>query len=178
MMVIIKVYDYGDHHNWNPDKAPKEMVVNASCVGGEDGIMAFFPYPDNPNLMGIAHGDDGNWWFIGTCSNDWVSKIIDALKVYKRDPVVKKRTQVETAHIKVSDEGISLDICKYGECIEQCGCIKYNENTPKDLKTLLQNMHCKIMYVVLEDGNSRASNKVLLSTKVNGYKDRVKKDCL
>jgi hypothetical protein len=175
-MVIIKVYDYGDHNGWNKDKVPREMIVNASCVGGEDGIMAFFPHPDNEDLMGIAHGDDGNWWYISSCSNDWVPQIINALKVYKKDPVVKKRTQIESAFIKVSDEGISLDICQHGECIRQCGCIKYNENTPKDLKTLLQNMHCKTMYVVLEDGNSRASNKVLLSTKNNPYHNRIKRN--
>lgn len=176
-MTLITVYDNDNILDTNRGGMPRKLTVNAVCVGGDDGVRAYFPHPDKVNLMCEAGGDDGHWWMIGTIGNDWVEEIINGLKLYNKDPIVVKRKSIKTARINILDDGISLDIYQNNVCIDQCGCIKYNaNNTPKDLKTLLQNMHCKTMYIVLADGNNRASNDVILTTKVNAYKNRVKRD--
>jgi hypothetical protein len=162
-MVIIKVYDYDNKFGTNEGKMPRQLIVNASCVGGSEGIMAFFPHPDNKDLTCIAHGDDGNWWITDIYSNTWIEQIINALKVYKGDPVVKKRMKVESAWIKVTDEGISIDIYHGGQPIKQCGHIMYGRDSSKDLGLLLKHIYCKTMYIVIDD--DQATDKVLLTTK-------------
>jgi len=160
-MVIIKVYDYDNKLKTNKGKTPRELIVNASCVGGSEGIMAFFPHPDSKDHTCIAHGDDGNWWLSDTYSNMWVEQIINALKVYNNDPVVKKRMKTESAWIKVTDEGISLDIRHGGQPIKQCGYIMYGHDSPKDLGNLLKHIYCKTMYIVIDD--DQATDKVILT---------------
>jgi hypothetical protein len=60
------------------DDNVKQIAVNAWCVGGEDGVFALFPDPENANLFCEAHGDDGHWWIVGRYSYPWAKQIIEA----------------------------------------------------------------------------------------------------
>jgi len=51
---------------------PVGFEVDAWCVGGEEGILAYFYYE---NRFCIAHGDDGHWWLMYTCHKDWKNRI-------------------------------------------------------------------------------------------------------
>jgi hypothetical protein len=57
-------------------KPPKKLEVDAICVGGEFGIMAYF-FLDN--MLYEAHGDDGHWWVSWKCHKDWLGKIKEAV---------------------------------------------------------------------------------------------------
>lgn len=63
----IIVYDYR-----NGIDKPKKYNVDAYCVGGEYGILAFFTIDD---MFYQAHGDDGHWQVIYVCHVNWISKI-------------------------------------------------------------------------------------------------------
>jgi len=68
----IKVYNY------NIKSLPRIglIEVEAYCVGGDEGIMAFFFYND---LFCIAEGDDGHWWLTSIMDKGWVSKIQEVI---------------------------------------------------------------------------------------------------
>ena len=51
--------------------------VTALCVGGEDGILAFF-YIDN--LFCMASGDDGHWKLMYRCHKNWQTQIKNVVK--------------------------------------------------------------------------------------------------
>jgi hypothetical protein len=79
--VAITVYDYYDawHGSHKPvEDTPKRFDVHAHCVGGREGIMAFFEYD---NHFCIANGDDGGWWLTYVCALDWKDKIIDTINL-------------------------------------------------------------------------------------------------
>ena len=80
---IITVYNVGQGREKADPYLPSEMTVCANCVGGKEGVMAFYPHPKNRSLVCIAEGDDGNWWYISDIHKDWVEKIIFALADYK-----------------------------------------------------------------------------------------------
>jgi len=65
----ITVYDY--------DKTPAtKFEVFAWCVGGEEGIIAYF---DLDGWLYEAHGDDGHWWLVNKFSMLWLSEIVKVL---------------------------------------------------------------------------------------------------
>jgi len=71
----IKVWDYsgileGDH--LVNTEEPTGFEVDAWCVGGEEGILAYFYYQ---NKFCIANGDDGHWRLMYTCHKDWKNRI-------------------------------------------------------------------------------------------------------
>lgn len=74
----ITVFDYYDAiHGTTPrqyeDKIKlKQYKVDAWCVGGPDGILAYFYLDDK---LCTAHGDDGHWWLIGACNKHWLKEI-------------------------------------------------------------------------------------------------------
>jgi hypothetical protein len=82
IIMKITVYDYNDvWHGGQPWGKPTEKVKqidveNAECVGGKEGILAFFEHED---YFCIAAGDDGHWWLIDTCHKDWKEKIQKAM---------------------------------------------------------------------------------------------------
>ncbi len=90
----ITVFDYSDAtHNSNArhyDKDnPPEVVeynVEAYCVGGIDGIRAYFFKGDR---FYEANGDDGHWWLMSVCGTGWLKEIIEALQA-----VEKKRKRI------------------------------------------------------------------------------------
>lgn len=55
-------------YTYNPNKKELVMEVDALCVGGEDGIFAYFFYEDR---FCMAHGDDGFWTLNYACHKDW-----------------------------------------------------------------------------------------------------------
>lgn len=61
---------YWVEHNEIED--PIGLEVDAWCVGGETGILAYFYYED---YFCVAHGDDGHWWLMYICSKDWARRI-------------------------------------------------------------------------------------------------------
>jgi hypothetical protein len=77
----ITVWDYADVWNgsssWHKVETNTEYNVKAWCVGGVEGILAFFFHEDK---FCIAAGDDGHWWLIYTCHKDWFKTI---KKVFK-----------------------------------------------------------------------------------------------
>jgi len=81
-MEKITVYDYKGVWNRSFTTATehqdvKKMDVKASCVGGKEGILAFF---NHENRFCIAQGDDGHWWLMYTCDESWEDKIKESLK--------------------------------------------------------------------------------------------------
>ena len=60
-----------------PDGIPPiRYDVEAWCVGGDEGIRAFF-FLDN--RFCTADGDDGHWWLVSTCHKDWFKEIKEAI---------------------------------------------------------------------------------------------------
>ena len=55
---------------------PLEYNVAAYCVGGRDGIQAFWTEGD---MLYTADGDDGHWWLTGITHTRWTSETIVAL---------------------------------------------------------------------------------------------------
>ena len=80
---VITVYNNGQGREKPDPSLPSQMTVCANCVGGKEGVMAFYPHPTNRNWVCIAHGDDGNWWYVSHIREDHVEKIIFALADYK-----------------------------------------------------------------------------------------------
>jgi len=78
----ITVYDW-DHKlpgvgnfKGHPKNPSTKYEVEAWCVGGEDGIKAFF-FLDN--MLCMADGDDGDWWLVDSCHKDWLKEIKEAI---------------------------------------------------------------------------------------------------
>ncbi len=67
----IIVYNYYNHN-----EPGVKYEVNAYCVGGKDGVRAYF-------LMGKymyeAHGDNGHWWIVGKIDKSWIEKIMNTI---------------------------------------------------------------------------------------------------
>ena len=79
----ITVYQYNDIGQLSPkpytkQKNIKKYEIEAWCVGGIEGILAFFFYG---KYFYIAAGDDGHWWIIYHCHKDWFKNI---KKTFKR----------------------------------------------------------------------------------------------
>ncbi len=75
----ITVYDYNDniHGGHAPkDFKPVKYEVEAWCVGGDEGIRAFFFIGD---MFCTADGDDGHWWLVNRCSKGWLKEIKEAI---------------------------------------------------------------------------------------------------
>ena len=75
----IIVWDYED--NIHGGHAPKEYKpvkyeVKAWCVGGEEGVKAYF-FIDNTICM--ADGDDGGWWLVDRFHMHWIHEIEEAV---------------------------------------------------------------------------------------------------
>lgn len=76
--VKITVWDYdkafygGAPHNREASEIPTKYEVEAWCVGGEEGILAYFYIDDS---LCVAHGDDGHWWFVWRCHKQWLPRI-------------------------------------------------------------------------------------------------------
>ena len=64
----------------NNTTLPIRHTVNALCVGGNDGVFATFLMPDNPDIIGLAGGDDGHWKLIGSYNVYWGDQILESLK--------------------------------------------------------------------------------------------------
>ena len=84
----IKVHDYSDARHgssashYDKDNPPpvKTYNVEAYCVGGSEGILAYFIIDDR---LYTAMGDDGHWWLTSVCSTHWVSEMVEAIKAVK-----------------------------------------------------------------------------------------------
>ena len=80
----ITVYDYSGARfgasNWQIAKylkqEPVKYDVDAYCVGGDEGIQAYWV---QDNTLYIANGDDGHWWLIGIVGTSWTLETIAAL---------------------------------------------------------------------------------------------------
>lgn len=85
----IRVYDYSNARkgasavHYDKDNPPpiKYFDVEAYCVGGAEGVHAYFYKGDT---LYEAHGDDGHWWLVGVIHLDWLKEMIDALKTLER----------------------------------------------------------------------------------------------
>ena len=55
---------------------PVEYNVNAYCVGGSEGIQAYWV---QDTALYIANGDDGHWWLTGIVGTSWTPETIAAL---------------------------------------------------------------------------------------------------
>ena len=81
----ITVFDYSDAtHNasathYNKDDPPEiiEYNVEAYCVGGDEGVRAYWV---QNRCMYTAHGDDGHWWLTSVIALGWVEEMIEALE--------------------------------------------------------------------------------------------------
>ena len=71
----ITAYDYREGLN-----NPKKYDVDAYCVGGVYGILAFFTIDD---MFYQAVGDDGHWQVIYVCHVNWIPKIKKTMEEVK-----------------------------------------------------------------------------------------------
>jgi hypothetical protein len=83
----ITVYDYDDAlHGRNFSKSllenPSKYEVEAWCVGGDEGIKAFFFVDDK---LCMADGDDGHWWLVDVCHKGWLKEIREAINAIEED---------------------------------------------------------------------------------------------
>ena len=79
----IKIYDYKNVMRLSlpagtkPEEIPPvKYNVDAWCVGGDEGIRAFFFLNDK---FCTANGDDGHWWLVNTCHKNWFVEIKEAM---------------------------------------------------------------------------------------------------
>jgi hypothetical protein len=92
----ITVWDYEDklHGITFPANNRKQIKpgypigyeVEAWCVGGDEGIKAFF-FIDN--MFCMANGDDGHWWFVDRCHENWLEEIKDAINAACAERIFK-----------------------------------------------------------------------------------------
>jgi hypothetical protein len=73
-LVQITVYNYKNEFH-----LPGKLVVNAFCVGGDEGVFAVFRIPSDHNLIGFAYGDDGHWQIAKVYHQHWLEGIVEAL---------------------------------------------------------------------------------------------------
>lgn len=69
--VRIRVWDYRSEL-----QGAKKYDVDAWCVGGTDGIRAYF-FLDG--MLYEADGDDGHWWVKSVSADTWAGKMLEAL---------------------------------------------------------------------------------------------------
>jgi hypothetical protein len=84
----IKVWDHKNSRTAPPGK----FEVDAWCVGGATGIIAYFV---QDGTLYEAHGDDGHWWLVGEMHYHWLEKIqevVAAVEISKQDRAKFKRT--------------------------------------------------------------------------------------
>lgn len=76
----ITVYDYKNnmHLPLNKSTKPVRYDVEAWCVGGDEGIRAFFLIND---MFCTANGDDGHWWLTDVCNKAWLKEIKEAINM-------------------------------------------------------------------------------------------------
>ena len=71
----ITVWDYFDaaHGSYNRRELekPVKYEVDAWCVQGETGFIAYFIIDDR---LYEAHGDDGHWWLVGVINTHWLKE--------------------------------------------------------------------------------------------------------
>jgi len=80
----IKVFDYngsryGSAHHPNSnyhDEDPFVYTPNAYCVGGAEGVRAYWI---DDGWLYTAHGDDGHWWLDSRIGAQWLLEIKDVL---------------------------------------------------------------------------------------------------
>lgn len=82
MQTKITVYKYKDISvpggaDYTKPADIEKYEVDAWCVDGKEGILAFF---FAKNLFHIAAGDDGHWWLIYSCDVNWFTGIKKAFK--------------------------------------------------------------------------------------------------
>ena len=83
----ITVYDYSDkHYNKDNPLEVKRFDVEAFCVGGDEGVRAYFYQGD---LLYEADGDDGHWWLGGVISCGWIKEMIEALRAVEEEHKTK-----------------------------------------------------------------------------------------
>jgi len=81
----ITVYDYSDarhnasarHYDKNHPPEVVEFNVEAWCVGGDEGVKAYWVQDDR---LYTAHGDDGHWWLNSVTSVNWAPGMIEAMQ--------------------------------------------------------------------------------------------------
>ena len=71
----IILHDYRYNNHWNN--------VEASCVGGVEGVFAICQSQYNKNCVFLCTGDDGHWWVTNEYSKGWIKDIIAALSDWK-----------------------------------------------------------------------------------------------
>lgn len=76
--VDIVVYEYNDVMTGARDEleTPRVYYVSAYCVGGSEGIRAYFRINDS---LCEAHGDDGHWRLVSVCHVDWLDRIKETI---------------------------------------------------------------------------------------------------
>ncbi len=81
----ITVYDYSNarhnasasHYDKNNPPEVVEFNVEAWCVGGDEGVQAYWIQDDT---MYTAHGDDGHWWLDSTIAVGWAKEMAEAIE--------------------------------------------------------------------------------------------------
>ena len=68
------IYKY--KKNRIPEKIVRQLQVDAWCVAGTDGFLAFFYYD---KYFCIASGDDGFWQLLFICDKSWAKDIKEAM---------------------------------------------------------------------------------------------------
>ena len=68
----IVVWDYGHFHHRKEE--PVKLEVNAWCLQGTEGFLAYFFLPGS-DLLYEAHGDDGSWTLVGCMHKHWIKEL-------------------------------------------------------------------------------------------------------
>lgn len=73
-------YEQLKHDNYfNPYAAKLVITVDAYCVAGDTGILAYFLYD---GWFCMARGDDGYWQLMYRCHLAWAESIKDTLNLF------------------------------------------------------------------------------------------------
>lgn len=95
----ITVWDYDDVTDGGhllEDFKPVRYDVEAWCVGGKEGIKAYF-FVDN--MICVADGDDGHWRIVGKFHMHWIHGIEEAVHAIAEE----ERKLAKTKRIKRID---------------------------------------------------------------------------
>ena len=89
----ITVWDYEDNiHGGHASKdyKPVKYEVEAWCVGGDEGVKAYF-FVDN--RICVANGDDRGWWLVDRFHMHWIHEIEEAVHAIAGEEIRLAKTK-------------------------------------------------------------------------------------
>ena len=73
------------------DKA-QYFEVEAFCVGGKEGVRAYFFHEGS---FCVANGDDGSWWLMSRMHPNWVPECLAAMQALHEDYLQRSKRKTK-----------------------------------------------------------------------------------